>query len=281
MSQTIESLKSADKGRLGAIRGVCFDIDDTFSSEGKILPEAFSALWELSRAGYWCIPITGRPAGWCDHIARFWPVDAVVGENGAFTFYQKVEKGHSLRRRVETPSSPLLSREERSQKMGELKKQLRAQFPQAIWASDQDYREVDLAVDICEDVSPWPKEEVSRLLKYCDSIGAHAKVSSIHVNIWFGDHDKKRGFDHLLHSRVLESLPREGKLPIPAAKNEWIFAGDSPNDEPLFAHFQNSVGVANLKRYLDSIKNKPTWITEQPGGLGFVELAKKLLATRD
>lgn len=276
----VADLKDAQRSRLSAIRGVCFDIDDTFSSEGKILPEAFAALWKLSRAGYWCIPITGRPAGWCDHIVRFWPVDAVIGENGAFSFYQKIEGGHTVRRRVDTPSLPVLNLKERHAKMVALRAAIVARFPHAIWASDQEYREYDLAVDICEDVAPWSAEAVRDLLQLCDGLGAHAKVSSIHVNIWFGDHDKKKGFDHLLAANVLSDLNATGKLPLPRARNEWIFAGDSPNDEPLFGHFENSVGVANLRKYLPDLRQHPTWITSRPGGLGFVELVEQLLQAR-
>ena len=59
------------------------DIDDTISTSGRVTAEAYAAMERLRRAGLLVIPITGRPAGWCDHIARMWPVDAVVGENGA------------------------------------------------------------------------------------------------------------------------------------------------------------------------------------------------------
>ena len=65
------------------VRGVLADIDDTITTHGHLTPEAYHALARLRAAGKLVIPITGRPAGWCDHIARMWPVDAVVGENGA------------------------------------------------------------------------------------------------------------------------------------------------------------------------------------------------------
>jgi hydroxymethylpyrimidine pyrophosphatase-like HAD family hydrolase len=65
------------------IRGVLTDIDDTLSTHGNLTPDAYLALGRLKAAGKLVIPITGRPAGWCDQIARMWPVDAVVGENGA------------------------------------------------------------------------------------------------------------------------------------------------------------------------------------------------------
>src|SRR5205814_7021246 len=67
-------------------RALLFDIDDTLTTDGKLTAEAYAALERLHRTGKSTVAVTGRPAGWCDHIARMWPVDAVVGENGAFYF---------------------------------------------------------------------------------------------------------------------------------------------------------------------------------------------------
>ncbi|HEU0290571.1 MAG TPA: HAD hydrolase family protein, partial [Burkholderiales bacterium] len=69
-----------------SIRGVLCDIDDTLTTGGRLTAGAYGAMERLQQAGLPVIPITGRPAGWCDHIARMWPVAAVVGENGAFYF---------------------------------------------------------------------------------------------------------------------------------------------------------------------------------------------------
>lgn len=244
------------------MRGVCLDIDDTLSSHGKLTAEAFTALWKLKEAGFTVVPITGRPAGWCDHIARFWPVDAVVGENGAFTFY--MDKG--VRRRIDTPMS--LSPDDARAKLRKLENAVRTRFPHARWASDQSYREFDLAIDVCEDVPAWPSADIDALLELCHQAGAHAKLSSIHVNTWFGDYDKRRGFQHALQSGV---LPGGKKL------DRWIYIGDSPNDEPMFEYFSNSVGVANLTQYLDRLKTPPRWITTKESGQGFAQMAAGLL----
>ena len=254
-------IKNAPRAELAQIQGVAFDIDDTFSSHGKILPEAYQALWELKRAGFWLVPITGRPAGWCDHIARFWPVDAVVGENGAFTF----ELRNGIRNRV-TTSGALADPQPGLKRLGE---QIRARFPKAQWASDQNYREYDLAIDFCEDVEPWADAEIRELVALCEQAGAHAKVSSIHVNAWFGDYDKNRGFGHWL-----------SQTPQAPEVDRWIFAGDSPNDEPMFGAFRHSVGVANIQKFLPGLKHRPRWLTQAESGLGFVEMSQALLASR-
>ncbi len=260
------SWRNATKSELIKIRGVCLDIDDTLSTSGKLTPEAYRSLWDLKNSGLAVVPITGRPAGWCDHIVRFWPVDAVVGENGAFTFY--MEKG--IRKRIETDWGAK-KKDESQRKFEKLKKKICLQFPHAQWASDQAYREYDLAVDICEDVSPWSEKDIQSLLALCHAAGAHAKRSSIHVNIWWGEYDKRTGFEFWIDQGA-PGCP--GKVP---AKDSWLYIGDSPNDEPLFASFSLSVGVANLKKYLNILEHYPNWITQAESGQGFSEMAKKLL----
>lgn len=263
MAAKPQEWSKADDKVLKKIKGVCFDIDDTFSSHGKITPDAYASLWELKKAGYVLVPVTGRPAGWCDHIARFWPVDAVVGENGAFVFYMK----DGIRHRLDTPGGDTQAKA----KLHKLGEKIKSKFPGALWASDQNYRENDLAIDICEDVPAWEQKDVDALLDLCHAEGAHAKLSSIHVNTWYGDFDKKKGFKAWLDAGA-------PGCPVKPAPNfeEWIYLGDSPNDEPLFEFFPASVGVANLKLYLDRLKHPPTWMTAKESGAGFTEVAKKL-----
>jgi HAD superfamily hydrolase (TIGR01484 family) len=252
------------------IQGICFDIDETLSTSGKLTAEAYQALWNLKKAGFVLVPITGRPAGWCDQIARFWPVDAVIGENGAFSMYQLDGK----MKRIET-----LGAKEKvtlDRKLEDLEKRLRKKFPSLKTASDQFYRDYDLAIDICEDVKPWKDARVEELLEFCKNQGAHAKLSSIHVNIWFGDYNKAMGFD-----RWLKQFSKEARLSTPLHKIQaWSFIGDSPNDEPMFKHFRWSVGVANLNQYIRRLKNPPLWITKAKSGAGFVEWSNALIRSR-
>jgi hypothetical protein len=260
-----QSLSLASPNDLKNVRGVCLDIDDTLSTHGKLTSDAYAALWKLKNAGFYVVPITGRPAGWCDHFARFWPVDAVVGENGAFTFFMK----DGVRKRIDTPAQDTPAALKK--RLHDLAQKIRGRFPHALWASDQEYREYDLAIDICEDVPTWPSADVEALLKLCHDDGAHAKLSSIHVNTWFGDYDKRKGFEHW--------LLRSGVAPKAAPSwDQWLFIGDSPNDEPMFAAFQYTVGVANLSRYLDRLKNPPRWIASQESGAGFSEMADRLIS---
>lgn len=263
-----EQLSKAPTAELSSIKAICFDIDDTFSSEGKILPTTFDSLWKLKEAGYLLIPVTGRPAGWCDHIVRFWPVDAVVGENGAFVFY--MDKGKRQRYDILSPEE-LSSAQSSLNKLADI---IKVKIPKATWASDQAYREFDLAIDFCEDVEPWQAGEIDDLVKICRDQGAIAKVSSIHVNTWYGVYDKQTTFDHWMKDFGEKYLGRKFD------KSEWIYIGDSPNDEPAFEYFSKSVGVANLKDFYDQLKTYPTWVCDHQSGKGFEQLAQRLLSSK-
>lgn len=254
---------SIHKQDFSHIRAIAFDIDDTFSTHGKIHPEAFSALWALKKAGYYLVPVTGRPAGWCDHIARFWPVDAIVGENGAFVMALQSGK-LKLYQNPLAPKNP-------ARKIRLLHNRLKKVFPNIQLASDQGYRIYDLAIDFCEDVKPsWSKSKVKRLVLECEKRGAHAKVSSIHVNAWYGDFNKQSGF--IEAQRILSN--RDKSL---LDLDVWAYLGDSPNDAPMFEFIPNSIGVRNIENFLKEIKTAPKFMTQSDGGAGFAEFAVKLL----
>lgn len=250
------------------IRYVLTDIDDTLTSEGLLTADAYSALERLRNAGMFVAPITGRPAGWCDHIARMWPVDAVVGENGAFYFRYDRDARRMTRRYWLDEAA----RKDARVKLDRLAHSIPATVQGSAIASDQAYREADLAIDFCEDVPPLPPEAVDRIVAAFTDVGAHAKVSSIHVNGWFGDYDK------LAMTRRLFS--EVWKVDLDSIRDRVVFAGDSPNDEPMFRYFPNAVGVANVAAFLPRIAHPPAWITSKPTGAGFAELAEALLAAR-
>ena len=251
-----------------AVRGVLFDIDDTLTTGGRLTAAAYQALEQLQAAGLRVVPITGRPAGWCDHIARMWPVDGVVGENGAFYFRYDRAVRTMHRRFVDDPAMRARQRE-RLQGIGA--EILRA-VPGATIAADQGYRECDLAIDFCEDVPPLAPEAIDRIVALMESHGLTAKVSSIHVNGWFGAHDKLT---------MTQLLMREGLgVDLDTERRHYVFVGDSPNDAPMFAYFPESVGVANVREFAGRLKHEPTYVTEAASGAGFCELAGFLLAAR-
>jgi len=253
---------------LRRVRFVLCDIDDTLTDGGRLSASAYGALERLHDAGYHVVPVTGRPAGWCDLIARFWPVDAVVGENGAFWFAYERAQRRMLRSFWRTPEQ----RAEDRRALNALCERILAEVPGAAVAADQAYREADLAIDFREDTGPLSADEVQTIVELFEAAGACAKVSSIHVNGWFGDYDKLAMTRRLLDERF--------GLDLVAAGEQILFVGDSPNDAPMFAHFQHAVGVANVRDFAGRLPAEPAWITKGRGGKGFVELVAALLEGR-
>jgi HAD superfamily hydrolase (TIGR01484 family) len=247
------------------VRGVLADIDDTLSTHGRLTSEAYAALARLRAAGKWVIPITGRPAGWCDHIARMWPVDAVVGENGAF--YMRHDDARSKLVRRFAAGDP--DREANRVRLAAIGAKILRAVPGAALASDQAYRETDLAIDFREDVPPLPRAAVDRIVAMMEAEGMTAKVSSIHVNGWFGRYDK------LAMTRTL--LAEVFAVDLDTQREQFVFVGDSPNDAPMFGFFPNAVGVANVRPFLDRIATPPAYVTDHEAGAGFVEVADHLL----
>ncbi len=264
----MKSLKEFSEQKLASIEAVLVDIDDTLTLKGRLPAAAYCALENLHRVGIKIIPITGRPAGWCDHIARMWPVDGIVGENGAFYFYYQEQHHHMVRRYWKSEAERKHDRDQ----LTSLGDKILAAVPEAKISADQAYRETDLAIDFCEDVSPLALTQVEKIVKCFQAADANVKVSSIHVNGWFGQYDKLR-MTQILFEEVF-------KQNLDSIKERVIFAGDSPNDMPMFDYFSNSVGVANVMQFADQMATLPTWITEQAGGLGFVELADMILKAR-
>ena len=256
------------RAKLAAVRAVLTDIDDTLTTEGKLHALAFAALERLHAAGLLVVPVTGRPAGWCDHIARMWPVDAVVGENGAFWFRHDA-RGRKLVKRYVIGEKERALRAERLQSIAA---RVLREVPGCAIASDQPYREADLAIDFREDVPELPRQAVARIVAIMEEEGLTAKVSSIHVNGWFG------GYDKLSTARLV--LAEDFGIDSDAQRERIVFAGDSPNDQPMFGFFPNAVGVANVRDMQDLMTVLPAWVTPSRGCAGFAELADAILAAR-
>lgn len=247
---------------------VLTDVDDTLTEEGCLPAIAYDALERLRETGFIVVPVTGRPAGWCDLIARQWPVDAVVGENGAFYFrYDKGAK-RMVRRYAKSAEQRRVDRE----RLQQIERAVLAEVPGTAVAADQAYREADLAIDFCEDVEPLPREAVARIVSVFERFGATAKVSSIHVNGWFGNYDK------LYTSRWL--FDEVFGIDIDERRHDMVFVGDSPNDAPMFGHFSNAVGVANVRDMVSAMAARPRWITAGRSARGFVEVADALVEAR-
>jgi HAD superfamily hydrolase (TIGR01484 family) len=253
-----------------ARRIVCVltDIDDTLTTDGQLPAASYAALERLRGAGLAVVPVTGRPAGWCDMIARFWPVDGVIGENGAFYFRHDHVARKMIRKFIATEAERAVNR----RKLLALGERILSEVPGAAVSADQLYREADLAIDFCEDVPPLPRAAVDKIVWLFESAGGVAKVSSIHVNGWFGRYDK------LAMTRIF--LREWLDLDLDQARDRIVFCGDSPNDAPMFGFFPYACGVANVRDFEGAMDATPAFVASKRGGAGFVEIAERILAAR-
>ena len=244
------------------------DIDDTLTAGGMLPASSYSALWDLAAAGIRVVAVTGRPAGWCDHIARMWPVAGVVGENGAFVYRydRKSRRMHRL-----SASADIGAPDERAALAAIAARVLR-EVPGTAIAADQPFRVADFAIDFSEDVTPLPLSRVDEICRILDEEGVRFRVSSIHVNFWKGDFDKMKG--------VRLFLAEEGAADATELLAHAVFIGDSPNDEPLFAGFPHSIAVGNLRRFLGRLQHRPEYIAEQESAEGFCAAAALFLEAR-
>jgi hydroxymethylpyrimidine pyrophosphatase-like HAD family hydrolase len=280
-----------------AIRYVLMDIDDTLTTAGKLPAAAYAALWKLHEAGLKVIPVTGRPAGWCDLIAREWPVDGVVGENGALAFW---EEFLPLPAAKAGPVAPVAEPEARTTAdparpsdgqrpvlrqefhpnairndhpvLVRIKEKALNEVPGLRLAKDQFARMFDIALDFAEEEPVLPLDAAEKVRAIAAGEGAMAKISSIHVNVWMGSYDKLSMAEAFLRKRFGWENPK--------CLSQVLFAGDSPNDEPMFARFPLACGVANVNRYRAYIKTLPAFVSSKEGGEGFAEIADTVLKKR-
>lgn len=247
------------------IEWVLTDVDDTLTWQGSLPPNTLIALQKLRDNGIKVVAVTGACAGWCDHIAQLWPVDAVLGENGAFLLEKQ---NGALQLSSETPL------EQVRQNQAKLKQEVEAillSYPDLSLTLDQSYRLCEVAIDIGQNRKPVVPETVQAVLERIHALGAHATASSIHINAWYGEHSKKNAV-HLF-------LANKG-LSIEQIHNQACYVGDSMNDQQMFESLPLSVGVANIKHYWDKLDHHPSTVMSQPGGYGFVEFVDALLAVK-
>jgi HAD superfamily hydrolase (TIGR01484 family) len=247
--------------------GVFTDIDDTLTTDGTITPDALHALAQLKAAGLHVIPVTGRPVGWSEPFARTWPVNAIVAENGAVALVRQPES-QGLNKLYQ---QDLATRALNFTRMHQVAQRVLRELPGVRLAQDSAGRETDIAIDHSEFTQLAP-EHTARVVQIMQSEGMNATVSSIHINGWFGAHNKWAGARWI----VRELLGRD----LDAEIERWVYVGDSTNDQLMFEHFPHSVGVANIRRFEAELTHRPRYITRGERGAGFAEVARTVLAAR-
>ncbi len=259
----LRPLHTLPQAALRGVRGVLTDIDDTLTRDGALEAAAQRALQQLHDHQLPVIAITGRPAGWCEPFAMQWPVAAIVAENGAVMLRRD---GYTLRRDFTQDEAVRASNLRR---LHECASAVLAAVPDARLAQDSPGRLTDIAIDHSE-FAHLDAAQIDAVLAVMRRHGLNASISSIHINGWIGDHDKYSGARWAVTTAL--------GLPFDAA--QWLYVGDSANDQPMFARVPLSVAVANIARFVPRLSVLPAYVTPSERGQGFAEVAQRLLAAK-
>ena len=256
-------LARSDRETFQGVRFVLTDMDETLTCQGRLAARTYDALERLQRAGITVIPVTAAPAGWCDQMARMWPVDGVIGENGGF-FFQRTADGHGLARWFWHPDE---TRQTVADQLGDIGRQVGSAVPTAVFAEDQPFRLTSVAFAQPED--PGTRAAIVGALRRA---GADVTVNNLWVLGWIGGYDKLTMARRVLADRYGVDIDRD--------RDAVLYVGDSLNDAPMFGFFRHTVGVSTVTRYLPDLPTPPNWITAGPGGAGFVEAADAVILSR-
>ena len=249
-----------------ALVGVFTDIDDTLTTEGAITPDALQAMAALHAAGLNLVAITGRPVGWSEPFAGVWPVDAIVAENGAVALLRTA--GGRIEKRYQQDAA---TRARNFERMQAVLARIEREIPTARRATDSTGRECDIAIDHSE-FTQLDDATIAQVAGLMRSEGMHATVSSIHINGWYGDHNKLEGARWIVRELWGRSLDDETQ--------RWAYVGDSTNDALMFEHFAHSVGVANVRRFEAALSHLPRYVAPSERGAGFAEVAAAIFQAR-
>ena len=245
--------------------GLLFDLDDTVLTHGVLTREAYDAIWSMHDAGIRLVAVTGRPSGWGEVIARQWPIDGAVTENGAV---HVVRQGKGVSVLFDGDAAEVAARRA---KLDALVRTVATALPNVRLADDVHARRADVAWDIGER-ERVDEAVIAQLAALVLAAGARTTRSSVHVHATFERDDKASGAIRFLHARFGDDAG--------AALHRWAFVGDSGNDAACFAAFKTTFGVENVRAYARVLSVPPRWIAPSKRGAGFAEIARAILASR-
>jgi len=246
-----------DVSSLKTVAAVLTDMDETLTFRGRLSAATYKCLENLQEAGVKVIVNTAAPAGWCDQMARMWPVDGVIGENGGLFFRRNEE--HGVLREFWHNDATAVSR-----KLEDLSREVRRQYPELELADDQPFRQTSLAF------KRVPDQGIQKeIIDAFQALGARGTANNLWLLAWFGEYDKL--------SMARRVLSKHFSLDIDKDRKRIAYAGDSENDGPMFAFFEHTFGMSTVVEALDRLEAPPAWLTDGPGGSGFVEVGKAVI----
>lgn len=259
--QPLDSLTRED---VGGVTRVVFDLDDTFLTEGRLTQEAYRALFRLREAGLSLVACTGRPASFAEVVARQWPLEAAIAENGAIAF------SVGARGLVTWDTATSDERASRRARLAEVAEELRSTFDALHFSDDCRGRITDVAFDVAEH-RKVDASIVDAARELAHARGVRTFTSAIHLHLTLDSLDKATGFAAFVSARGEDAA---------GALRASAFVGDSTNDAPAFAAFGLTFGVANVTRHLAKLDVPPRFVARRESDAGFVEIVEKLLSLR-
>jgi HAD superfamily hydrolase (TIGR01484 family) len=250
-------LNLIDLHALKDIRLVATDVDGTLTQKGKFTPMLLTALNELAAAGIRVVLVTGRSGGWVNGLAEYLPVVVAIAENGGL-FYQGM-KAEFL--------SPIPDLATHRQKLAAVFHDLQQRFPQIQESTDNRFRLTDWTFD----VAGLSVADLKEMGERAQALGWGFTYSTVQCHIRLAEQDKAAGLERVLQQRFPD-----------VSKEQMVTVGDSPNDESMLNgdRFPISVGVANIRHYLDQMRYQPRFVAEAEEVEGFCELVRLILAAR-
>jgi HAD superfamily hydrolase (TIGR01484 family) len=258
----LSALPSSEARRL---RGLLFDLDDTLLTHGRLTRAAYDALFDLHDAGLKLVAVTGRPSGWGEVLARQWPVEGCVTENGAIVV---VREGPGVTRIDPCDDAERRSRRIRLARLVETAREI---VPEARLTDDVDARRSDVTWDVGERVR-MPEDRIRLLVAAVEDAGARWSRSSVHLHATYDTGDKASGAIRFLAQHLGEDAGE--------AVSRFAFVGDSGNDAACFAAFRTTFGVANVRAALGRLSVPPCFVADAEMGAGFAQVAAELLRKR-
>jgi HAD superfamily hydrolase (TIGR01484 family) len=254
-------LERLDRDEAKRLTGLLFDLDDTLLDGSRLSEKAYSSLFRLREGGLVLVGVTGRPSGWAEVLARQWPVDGMVAENGAIACDLM---GDRLRL-VDFAAGERVSRRARLEAIAS---ELRNRFPWLRPTDDSAARRTDVAFDIGEH-ERVPAADITVVREAARELGARTITSSVHLHVTLDGANKAAGAARFLAARF--------GWDITASLGRLAYIGDSENDEACFSAFHTTIAVSNFRGRPTVL---PRFVTRAPKGEGFAEAAALILARR-
>lgn len=255
----MQPLDHAPTSTFAGIRFVLTDMDETLTHHGRLSARTYGALEQLQQAGIRVIPVTAAPAGWCEQMARMWPIDGVIAENGGL--FLRRDGTNGVKRHYWHDD---IARTAIAEELAEIGRRILDTVPGARYAGDQSFRLTSIAFE-----RPAHPGNQAAIVDALRAAGARATANNLWVLGWVGDYDKLA-----MSRRIMAEIYG---IDIATARDCILYSGDSENDAPMFAFFEHTIGVSTIRQHLDGIAVPPRWIANGPGGAGFVEAAQAVL----